>query len=74
MLSAAFEATSQRLEKTPSMSLMLLGTLSKATRSCRPQEVLDPNPYLYLSPGLCEKCLEKSLVLQVACALLKIPN
>ena len=72
MLSAAFEATSQRLEKTPSMSLMLLGTLSKVTRSCRPQEVLDPNPYL--SPGLCEKCLEKPLVLQVAYALLKIPN
>ena len=45
MLSAAFEATSQRLGKTPSMPLTLLRTLSKATRSCRPQEVLDPIPF-----------------------------
>jgi hypothetical protein len=27
------------------VSLTLLGTLSKATRSCRPQKVLDPIPF-----------------------------
>ena len=34
---------------------MPLGTLSKATPSNRPQEVLDTNPYL--SPGLSKNAL-----------------